>query len=1158
TVKKSPEDAAQRVLLQVDLDFLPDRDLSQRTEVDRAAPFDEEVGEAWKNPLQLSGHNGESIPTHGLRWRNFVQQLRALAWDDQPETELKLEWRKGLTSGRGTRHGTFPVILSSACLLDILPFCVEANLETLGHQAVDITVHAPAEYSQLDLTDLCGQLGVELCAQSDAGSVPVDLNYAIFFHWVAVNLSDGDRESRILALNDFTVSFQRRFQVSHEKLDLSEGLYLVLRALSLCDREHKLHIKLVDNLATWICRGIEQFGITDQLEQAIQWCRDNVLTHPPEHAGLLNLIGSIFTTRFNTLGERRDLEAVISLLRKAVENAEGETRIDAMCNLALHLRFRFSLFRVTEDLDEALQLCRQGLSMISEDSADVPRFLRCLSLISRDMDHLDEAIDTLREAEKLCVTGTQLHVEILQELSRYLVHRWQRLGLKTDVDEADRVHRKALELLPPGQEQDRAFLLLDAAKILSNRSEGTSRIDEVISLQQEALALLHENMFRHLGHAALAESLLLRFSARQDPKDAAEALKNITEAIKVTDTGNGLMHRAHHLAIIAEIYIEPNTPYHDFTTAYRYLQACLDDTHCDAQARLTFMSHALRRLAKSFGTAANPYTGFFNPELVDLHVKAVRLLPEIAYLGLDIKSRLQALRVFDGIVNDASVMCGSVNRNVEALEIIEEGRGIFWTQSLRLRTALYDLPESLSERLRNASRQLEAGSYGTEGVSATGDSRRIAELDVVHRRRIGEDFSALIEEVRAIPQYENFLKPAPLDLLAFAAEKGPVIVLVSHGFKCFAHCLFKLDGDGVDSNFKLLQVPLDQIKKESLERMSFMLTSANEQSRKARRSQEGESEMRDAGERGDRAGRISSASSQTPEKVLKTLWERVVKPIFDAMHLKPASGRDRPRLWWCPTGEFAFLPIHAAGDYTKTGQSCSDYVVSSYTPSLTVLINARRTFEPLVRNKVKALLAAVPRPFKGDSLQGVVSELQQIVDVVPSYCQLPLPTADDALHGPQAGATVKTILEKLPETSILHLASHGIQDDSSPLESGFIMRDGMLTISKLMPLPLPGAFLAFLSACETAKGDDEGSDQTIHLAATMLFAGFKSVVGTMWLMNDEDGPRVAKTVYEQLFAGEDELLDPDAVPYALDDATRKLREQGLSPSRWAQYIHLGM
>ncbi len=59
-------------------------------------------------------------------------------------------------------------------------------------------------------------------------------------------------------------------------------------------------------------------------------------------------------------------------------------------------------------------------------------------------------------------------------------------------------------------------------------------------------------------------------------------------------------------------------------------------------------------------------------------------------------------------------------------------------------------------------------------------------------------------------------------------------------------------------------------------------------------------------------------------------------------------------------------------------------------------------------------------------------------------------------------------------------------------------------------------------------------------------------------MNDEDGPRVAKTVYEQLFAGEDELLDPDAVPYALDDATRRLREQGLSPSRWAQYIHLGM
>jgi CHAT domain-containing protein len=62
------------------------------------------------------------------------------------------------------------------------------------------------------------------------------------------------------------------------------------------------------------------------------------------------------------------------------------------------------------------------------------------------------------------------------------------------------------------------------------------------------------------------------------------------------------------------------------------------------------------------------------------------------------------------------------------------------------------------------------------------------------------------------------------------------------------------------------------------------------------------------------------------------------------------------------------------------------------------------------------------------------------------------------------------------------------------------MRDELLTVSSLMSLNLPDAFLAILSACETAKGDTSQPDQAVHLAATMLYIGFKSVVGTMWLV----------------------------------------------------------
>jgi hypothetical protein len=74
----------------------------------------------------------------------------------------------------------------------------------------------------------------------------------------------------------------------------------------------------------------------------------------------------------------------------------------------------------------------------------------------------------------------------------------------------------------------------------------------------------------------------------------------------------------------------------------------------------------------------------------------------------------------------------------------------------------------------------------------------------------------------------------------------------------------------------------------------------------------------------------------------------------------------------------------------------------------------------------------------------------------------------------------------------------------------------------------------------------------------MLFAGFKSVIATMWNMNDLDGPLIAETVYKELFAGNSELLNPDDVPYALDAAVQELRRIQPDPTRWAPYIHLGM
>jgi CHAT domain-containing protein len=184
-------------------------------------------------------------------------------------------------------------------------------------------------------------------------------------------------------------------------------------------------------------------------------------------------------------------------------------------------------------------------------------------------------------------------------------------------------------------------------------------------------------------------------------------------------------------------------------------------------------------------------------------------------------------------------------------------------------------------------------------------------------------------------------------------------------------------------------------------------------------------------------------------------------------NMQPAYGRDRPRVWWCPTGNFAHLPIHAAG---ANGKWCSDYIVSSYTPTLSSLLGARKEYIPVKKQNIKALVAAVPRSVlpQWDELASTVEEASTVEAVLPEGAVISVAGTEDTANGE---VTAKGLLDRLPEATILHLACHGRQDPENALNSGFVMSDEMLTIERLMQVPLPRAFMAFLSACETAKGD---------------------------------------------------------------------------------------
>jgi hypothetical protein len=179
-------------------------------------------------------------------------------------------------------------------------------------------------------------------------------------------------------------------------------------------------------------------------------------------------------------------------------------------------------------------------------------------------------------------------------------------------------------------------------------------------------------------------------------------------------------------------------------------------------------------------------------------------------------------------------------------------------------------------------------------------------------------------------------------------------------------------------------------------------------------------------------------------------------------------------------------------------------------------------------------------------------------------------------------ATVQDVLSHLSSSHAVHFACHGKQDANDPLESGLVLHDGhRLRIKEIMNHSMPYASLAFLSACETAMGAENLPDEAMHLAASLLFAGFQGVVATMWQVifilfprcltyckccrsiADEDGPKIADRFYEYLFRSV--LTNTRAYPdttdaaHALHHAVAKLRaDSNCSFKRWVPFIHMGL
>lgn len=134
-------------------------------------------------------------------------------------------------------------------------------------------------------------------------------------------------------------------------------------------------------------------------------------------------------------------------------------------------------------------------------------------------------------------------------------------------------------------------------------------------------------------------------------------------------------------------------------------------------------------------------------------------------------------------------------------------------------------------------------------------------------------------------------------------------------------------------------------------------------------------------------------------------------------------------------------------------------------------------------------------------------------------------------------ATVDKYRELIGRVQVLHSSHHAASRLDNPLESQLILADGRtISLGEIMSpgWRLPNLQDVFLSCCETNLGRTELSDDPLTIATGFLCAGARSVVSTLWSVDDL-ATAILTTIYYQL---RKEGLDR---PTALQQAQHKLR-----------------
>jgi hypothetical protein len=920
-------------------------------------------------------------------------------------------------------------------------------------------------------------------------------------------------------------------------------------------------------LATALQTRFERTGNQADLDEAIKIGRDAVAACPADHparAGYLPMLGTALRLRFERTGALADLDEAIDAARYAVEAtpADHPARAGYLSNLATALRLRFERTGELANLDQAIRAGRDAVAVAPVDEPDLARYLSTLATALQtrfertgDQADGDEAIKIGRDAVAVAPVDEPDLARYLSTLATALQTRFGRSGDQADLDEAIKIGLDAVAVAPIDHPDRAGYLsnLGTALRLRFERAGELADLDQAIEAGGEAVAVAPGDHPARAGYlSTLAAALRLRFGRAGELADLDQAIDAARYAVDATPADRpARADYLFNLATALRTRFEARGVLDDLNTAIIAYREAVAVAAASPRVRVLAAS-SWGQCALQAGNSSSAVEGY---------AAAIELLPLVAWHGLDQATREHVLREWAGLASDAAAAAVVAGRAARAVELLEAGRSMLWTQALHLRQDLADL----QERAPDLAAVLEASRAVLDAPSTSmiHDLDTVGDVDQVQaakqqalekRRQAARDWDAAVDQVRWIEGFEHFLRPFPFTDLRAAATDGPVVIvnISRHG----SHALIVTPATRPHPDPSVLVVDLpDAPMSIVLDQASTLLSAL------------------------DRAGNpttgglMREAGRHAVFDVLAWSWQSIAEPVLSALgHTDAPRERieDWPRVWWCPTGPATVLPLHAAGRYPRTttqyaamgeaaafAETVAGRVISSYTPTLTTLIRARIRPAP---SRVRQLAVGMPEAPSYAPGAGPLPAVRDELKLLASY----LPPPEHATHLFGHTATRQAVLKALPGHSWLHLSCASVQDPADASLSAFLLDDQPLTLADLAALNLRETDLAYLSASQTATGDIRLLDEALHLAGALQLAGYRHVLATMWSIFDAAAPAMADVIYAHLLhpdPGHPNPTDrPQAAraPYALHDAVTRLRQAYPGePLLWAPYIHLG-